>query len=169
MSENRRLRNSRDALFFEAIGDINELINRVEALQKTTSPYIAALEKTQADAIALVQQNGHQQQAEFRTFTEMEKAAFDQKLQASMDKVAAQLEAAGKRMANELGRPAGLPLWKQASIALAIAIIASLLSIGASYRMFGREQDSQAAVGKAVMQVWDELDEKTKARIEQEY
>ncbi|MCX7096314.1 MAG: hypothetical protein NTV43_00230 [Methylococcales bacterium] len=169
MTDNSYQSTAREALIIEAIGDIGELINRVEALKGVTAPYFASLEKSQADAIAVVQQHTHQQQQEFRTFTEMEKAAFDQKLQASMDKVASQLEAAGKLMANELGRPAGLPLWKQASIALAIAIIASLLSIGASYRMFGREQDSQAAIGKAVMQVWDELDEKTKARIEQEY
>ena len=35
--------------------------------------------------------------------------------------------------------------------------------------LFGREQDSQASVGRAVMMVWNELDDKTKARIEQEY
>jgi hypothetical protein len=35
--------------------------------------------------------------------------------------------------------------------------------------MFGREQDGQAAVGRAVIRVWSELDEKTKAKIEQEY
>jgi hypothetical protein len=35
--------------------------------------------------------------------------------------------------------------------------------------MFGREQSDEAAVGRAVMIVWSELDEKTKAKIEQEY
>ena len=86
-----------------------------------------------------------------------------------MEKAAGQLEKAGKRMANELERPAGLSLWAQISIALAIAVTGSVLSICGSYWMFGREQDGQAAVGRAVMRVWSELDEKTKAKIEQEY
>ena len=169
MSENRRLRSSRDALISEALGDIGELISRIEELQRMTAPFIAALEKTQMDAIAVMEQHASNQQSEFRVFTEKEKKAFEEKLEASMEKAASQLEKAGKRMASELERPAGLSLWTQISIALAIAVTGSLISICGSYWMFGREQDAQAAVGRAVMIVWNELDEKTKGRIEQAY
>ncbi|MGZ8238105.1 MAG: hypothetical protein ACXWTY_09570 [Methylobacter sp.] len=88
---------------------------------------------------------------------------------ASVENAAGQLEKAGKQMALELERPAGLPAWAQISIALAIAVAASVISIYCSYWMFGREQDAQAAVGRAVMAVWDELVEKTKAAIERFY
>ncbi len=95
--------------------------------------------------------------------------AFEQKLQALMEKAVGHLEKAGKRMANELERPAGLSLWAQISIALAIAVTGSVLSICGSYWMFGRELSAQASVGRAVITVWSELEEKTKAKIEQEY
>lgn len=35
--------------------------------------------------------------------------------------------------------------------------------------MFGRERDEQAALGRAVMTIWNELDEKTKEKIENAY
>jgi hypothetical protein len=46
-----------------------------------------------------------------------------------MEKAAKHLENAGRRMANELERPTGLSLWAQISIALAIAVTGSMLSI----------------------------------------
>ena len=169
MTEKSHASTAREALIIEALGDIGELISRIEELQGFTAPFLAALEKTQMDAIAVMEQQARNQQVEFSVFTEKEKKAFEQKLQTSMEKAAGQLEKAGKRMANELERPAGLSLWAQISIALAIAVTGSVLSICGSYWMFGREQDGQAAVGRAVMRVWSELDEKTKAKIEQEY
>jgi len=117
----------------------------------------------------VIEQHASNQQNEFRVFKEQEGRAFEQRLQASMEKAVSQLEKAGKRMANELERPAGLSLWAQISIALAIAGITSVMSICGTYWIFGREQSSQAVVGRAVMNVWSELDEKTKAKIEQEY
>jgi hypothetical protein len=169
MNEKSDPRTARDALIFEALGDIGELISRIEELQRMTAPFIGALEKTQMDAIAVMEQYASNQQSEFRVFTEQEGRAFEQKLQASMEKAVGYLEKAGKRMANELERPAGLSIWAQISIALAIAVTGSVLSICGSYWMFGREQSDEAAVGRAVMTVWSELDEKTKAKIEQEY
>jgi len=117
----------------------------------------------------VIEKHASNQQSEFSVFTEQEGRAFEQKLQASMEKAVGHLEKAGKRMANELERPAGLSLSAQISIALAIAVTGSVLSICGSYWMFGREQSDEAAVGRAVMIVWSELDEKTKAKIEQEY
>ena len=160
---------AREALIIEALGDIGELISRIEKLQALTAPFLAALEKTQMDAIAVIEKHASNQQSEFSVFTEQEGRAFEQKLQASMEKAAKHLENAGRRMANELERPAGLSFWAQISIALAIASFTSVLSICGTYWMFGRELSAQASVGRAVMIVWSELDDKTKARIEQEY
>ena len=169
MTEKKDPQTAREALIIEAIGDIGELISRVEELQKMTAPYFAELEKTRMDAIALLEQQASKQKDEFRVFSDQENRAFEQKLQASIDKAAGQLEKAGKRMANELERPAGLSLRAQISFAFAIAVTASVISICGSYRMFGLEQDAQAAVGRAVTSVWGELDGKTKAKIEQAY
>jgi len=168
MSERKDPRTTREALIIEALGDIGELISRIEELQRMTAPFIGALEKTQMDAIAVIEKHASNQQSEFSVFTEQEGRAFEQKLQASMEKAAKHLENAGRRMASELERPAGLSLSAQISIALAVAVTGSVLSICGSYWMFGREQSDQAAVGRAVMTVWSELDEKTKAKIEQE-
>jgi hypothetical protein len=169
MTEKSNPSTAREALILEALGDIGELISRIEELQGFTAPFLAALEKRQMDAIAVIEQHASNQQNEFRVFKEQEGRAFEQRLQASMEKAVSQLEKAGKRMANELERPAGLSLWAQISIALAIAGITSVMSICGTYWIFGREQSSQAVVGRAVMNVWSELDEKTKAKIEQEY
>jgi hypothetical protein len=169
MTEMSHTSTAREALIIEALGDIGELISRIEELQALTAPFLAALEKTQMDAIAVIEQHASNQQSEFRVFTEQEGRAFEQKLQASMEKAAKHLENAGRRMANELERPTGLSFWAQISIALAIASFTSVLSICGTYWMFGRELSAQASVGRAVMMVWNELDDKTKARIEQEY
>ena len=169
MTEKSNTSTAREALILEALGDIGELIGRIEELQRMTAPFIEALEKTQMDAIAVIEKHASNQQSEFSVFTEQEGRAFEQKLQASMEKAVGHLEKAGERMANELERPAGLSLSAQISIALAIAVTGSVLSICGSYWMFGREQSDEAAVGRAVMTVWSELDEKTKAKIEQEY
>jgi hypothetical protein len=169
MTEKSNTRTAREALIIEALGDIGDLIKRIEKLQALTAPFLAALEKTQMDAIAVIEQHASNQQSEFRVFAEQEGRAFEEKLQASMEKAAKHLENAGRRMASELERPAGLSLWAQISIALAIAGLTSVMSICGTYWMFGRELSAQASVGRAVMTVWNELDDKTKVRIEQEY
>jgi hypothetical protein len=148
MTEKSNTSTAREALILEALGDIGELIGRIEELQRMTAPFIEALEKTQMDAIAVIEKHASNQQSEFSVFTEQEGRAFEQKLQASMEKAVGHLEKAGERMANELERPAGLSLSAQISIALAIAITGSVLSICGSYWMFGREQSDEAAVGR---------------------
>ncbi|MGZ8238104.1 MAG: hypothetical protein ACXWTY_09565 [Methylobacter sp.] len=69
MSENDHPRTTRDALILEAIGDIGELIRRIEVLNSTAVPLVAALEKTQMDAMAVVEQHASKKQDEFRVFT----------------------------------------------------------------------------------------------------
>lgn len=94
--------------------------------------------------------------------SELEKKAFEEKLNASVAKTV-------NRMVNEVKRQDGLSVRSQLLIALAIAVMASAISIWGSYWMFGRERDEQAALGRAVMSVWSELDEQTRLRIEQAY
>ena len=50
-----------------------------------------------------------------------------------------------------------------------IALIASFAGISSSYWLYGRGLDSQAALGRAVITVWDRLDDKARAQIEQAF
>jgi hypothetical protein len=169
MTENSHPRTTRDALIIEAIGDIGELLKGIIEIDSVTKSLIAEMESKLTDAVSVIESHVSNKQSEFQVFTESERMAFEEELRVSVEKAAGHLEKAGKRMANELERPAGLSVWAQISIALAIAITGSVISICGSYWMFAREQDAQAVVGRAVLTVWNELDEKTKARIEQAF
>ena len=162
MSETRHPRTTRDALIIEAIGDIGELIQRISELEDKTLPLVVEMENKVAASISMVSKHVVDKQAEFAILAEKEKKAFEEKLNASVAKTV-------NRMVNEVKRPDGLSVRSQVSIALAIALMASALSIWGSYWMFGRERDEQAALGRAVMSVWSELDEQTRLRIEQAY
>jgi len=162
MAEKSHPRTTRDALIIEAIGDIGKLIQRIEDLESVTVPLIADLEKKLMSSISMVEKHASEKQAEFGILAEKEKKVFEEKLNASVDKTV-------KRMVGELKRPDGLSLRTQLLIALVIAVTGALISICGSYWMFGRERDEQAALGRAVMTIWNELDEKTKERIENAY
>lgn len=162
MSEPRHPRTTRDALIIEAIGDIGELIQRINELENKTLPLVVEMENKVTASISMVSKHVVDKQAEFAVLAEKEKKAFEEKLNASVAKTV-------NRMVNEVKRPDGLSARSQVSIALAIAFMASALSIWGSYWMFGRERDEQAALGRAVMSVWSELDEQTRLRIEQAY
>lgn len=160
--ETRHPRTTRDALIIEAIGDIGELIQRIDELENKTQPLVVEMENKVTETILMVSKHVCDKQAEFAVLAEREKKAFEEKLNASVAKTV-------NRMVNEVKRPDGLSVRSQVSIALAIALMASAISIFGSYWMFGRERDDQAALGRAVMSVWSELDEKARSRIEQAY
>lgn len=162
MNETRHPRTTRDALIIEAIGDIGELIQRINELENKTLPLVVEMESKVTASISMVSKHVSDKQAEFAVLAEKEKKAFEEKLNASVAKTV-------NRMVNEVKRADGLSLRSQLLIALAIAVMASAISIWGSYWMFGRERDEQAALGRAVMSVWSELDEKTRSRIEQAY
>lgn len=162
MSETRHPRTTRDALIIEAIGDIGELMQRINELENKTLPLVVEMENKVTASISMVSKHVSDKQAEFAVLAEKEKKAFEEKLNASVAKTV-------NRMVNEVKRADGWSLRSQLLIALAIAVIASAISIGGSYWMLGRERDEQAALGRAVMSVWSELDEKTRSRIEQAY
>ena len=162
-------RTVRDALILEALGDIGVLLGNADELNRTVAPLVAALQQAQAETLAAVERHANSQKLELHTVAEQEKAALEKLLYTAVAKAAKELEQAGGRMARELERPPGLPPWKQAAIALAIALVASLVGIVGTYWLYGRGLESEAALGRAVMAVWEQLDEKTQARIERAF
>lgn len=164
-----RPKTSRDALIIEAIGDIGELIRRIEDLGAVTRPLVAELENKLAGAVSQIESHVSNEQVAFRDFAEHERRTFEAKLQASLEKAAADGLKAAQKTAHVGSRPAGLSVGAQFSIALVIAIMGALIGIGGAYGLFGRAQADQAAMGRAVMTVWNELDESAKAKIEQAY
>lgn len=162
MSESKRSRLTRDALIIEAIGDIGALIEKISELEDKTGPLVVDLEEKLIASILRVDSHAAEKQAEFKVVAESERKAFEEKLNASVTKTV-------NRMVAEVQRADGMSLRSQLLIALGIAIAASAMSIYGSYWMFGKEREEQAAIGRAVMSVWNELDEKTRSRIEQVY
>jgi len=161
MSETRHPRTTRDALIIEAIGDIGVLIQRICELETKTVPLVLELEDKLVASISRVDNHAREKEAEFAVVADRERKIFEEKLNASVAKTV-------NRMV-EVKRSDGLSVRSQLLIALAIGLTASATSIYGSYWMFGSERDEQAAVGRAVMSVWHELDDKTKATIEQAY
>ncbi|MBS3965574.1 MAG: hypothetical protein KGZ80_14000 [Methylomonas sp.] len=162
MSESQHPRTTRDALIVEAIGDIGVLIQRICELETKTVPLVLELEDKLVSSISRVDNHAREKQAEFTVVADRERKAFEEKLNASVAKTV-------NRMVNEVQRADGLSVGSQLLIALGIALTASAMSIYGSYWMFGSERDEQAAIGRAVMSVWNDLDKKTKATIEQAY
>lgn len=162
MSETRNPKTSRDALITEAISDIGILIRQVSELEAKTIPLVLELESTLVASISRVDNHAREKQAEFAAVADREKKIFEEKLNASVAKTI-------KRMVNEVGRADGLSVRSQLLIALTVGLTASAASIYGAYLMFGNEQEEQATLGRAVMAVWGELDEKTKSIIGQGY
>jgi hypothetical protein len=162
MSEPQHPRTTRDALIVEAIGEIGVLIERIGDLETKTVPLVLDLENKLIDSISQVDNHAREKQVEFAVVTDKERKAFEEKLNASVTKTV-------NRMVNEVKRAEGLSLRSQVLIAMAIGLTASATSIYGAYLMFGTERDEQAAIGRAVMSVWNDLDENTKSKIEQAY
>jgi hypothetical protein len=162
MNKTRDVRIARDALIIEAIGEINVLIQRIGELEDKTVPLVLDLENKLVESISRVDNHTREKQAEFTVVADRERKIFEEKLNASVAKTV-------NRMVNEIERADGLSLRSQILIAFGIALAASAMSIYGSYWMFGSERDEQAAIGRAVMSVWNDLDEKTKSKIEQGY
>lgn len=157
---------AREALIAEAIGDIGVVLEQIEELKEFANKFIILLKENQKEALILAENDTIKHQVELQCYAKKEKLEFEKKLEESIKKAISQLENAGKRMADNLDRPTGLPLFAQVLIAFTIAASASLLTIYGSYKMFGKEQDQQAAIGRAVMLVWEDLDNYTKNKIE---
>jgi len=167
--EAKHPRTARDALILEALGDIGDLLAKADELNRTLAPLVAALQYAQTDTLAAVQRHADGQKHQIHTVAAQEKAVLAQTLQAAVAQAAKDLEQAGKRAARELGRPPGLPPWQQAAAALAIALAAGLTAVTATYWLYGRSLDNEAALGRAVIAIWEQLDVKTQNRIEQAF
>lgn len=162
MNETRPAKAKREALIIEAIDEIGILIQQINEVEAKFVPFVDELEKKLVASISRVDNHAREKQAEFTVVADRERKAFEEKLNASVAKTV-------NRMVNEVQRAEGLSVGSQLLIALGIALTASAMSIYGSYWMFGSERDEQATIGRAVMSVWNDLDEKTKSKIEQAY
>ncbi|MDP2177091.1 MAG: hypothetical protein Q8K07_17895 [Methylicorpusculum sp.] len=162
MNEIRPGRGKRAALLIEAIDEISILSQQIGEVEAKFMPLVAELENKLVASIARVDNHALEKQAEFSRVADREKKVFEAKLNTAVTKTV-------NRMVNEVERADGLSVRSQVLIALTIAITASAISVYGSYWLFGREQAEQAAIGRAVMAVWNELDEKSKSKIEQAY
>ncbi len=162
MSETRHIRAKKEALLIEAIDEIVILTQQVNEVEAKFLPFVDELDKKLVALISRVDNHASEKQAEFTVVADRERKAFEEKLNASVAKTV-------NRMVNEVQRADGLSVGSQLLIALVIALTASAISIYGSYWMFGNEREEQATIGRAVMSVWNDLDEKTKSKIEQAY
>jgi len=162
MSETRGARSKKEALLIEAIDEIVILTKQINEVEAKFMPFVDELDNKLVTSISRVDNHALEKQAEFVVVADKERKAFEEKLNASVAKTV-------NRMVNEVKRAEGLSLRSQVLIALAIGLTASATSVYGAYLMFGTERDEQAAIGRAVMSVWNDLDEKTKSKIEQAY
>lgn len=162
VNEIRPGRGKRAALLIEAIDEISILSQQIGEVEAKFMPLVAELENKLVASIARVDSHAIEKEAEFSRVADREKKVFEAKLNTAVTKTV-------NRMVNEVERADGLSVRSQVLIALTIAITASAISVYGSYWLFGREQAEQAAIGRAVMAVWNELDEKSKSKIEQAY
>jgi len=169
MDGDKHPRTTRDALILEALGDLGELLTKADQLNSTIAPLVAALHAAQMGTMAAVERHADNQKQQIQALAEQERVALAKALQTAVTNASNGLEKAGKQMARELQRPPGLPAWKQAAICLAIALVAGWVAIGGTYWLVGRDLDNQAALGRAVMAVWGQLDSKTQAQIERAF
>lgn len=169
VSQAKPPRTTRDALIIEAIGDIGELMIQLEQLNQTLAPMVSALQQAQEAALTAVDCYTDKQKQHLLLCSKQQQAELVDCLQSAVTQAARALEGAGERMAEELPQPNGLSYWKQIIIVIAIASVTSLMSIYGAYRVFGQALDSQAAIGRAVITVWEQLDDKAKKLIEQAF
>ncbi len=138
------------------------LTQQVHEVEAKFLPFVDELDKKLVALISRVDNHTREKQAELMVCAERERKIFEEKLNASVTITV-------NRMVNEVERADGLSVGSQLLIGFGIGLIASALSIYGSYWMFGREHEEQAAIGRAVISVWDDLDEKTKEKIQYEY
>ncbi len=162
MSETQCARTRKQLLLIEAIDEIALLTQQISEIEAKFLTFVEELDKKLVESISRVDNHALEKQAEFAVIADKERKAFEEKLNASVTKTV-------NRMVNEVKRAEGMSLRSQLLIALAIGLTASATSLYGGYWMFGGEQGEQAAIGRAVMSVWNDLDEKTQSKIEQAY
>lgn len=162
MNEIKHAKTKREVLMIEAIDEIDVLIRHIGEAESKFMPIVDALENKLVTSISLVDKHVEEKQAEFAVVADREKKLFEEKLNASVAKTVS-------KMVKEMQRAEGLSVKWQLLLAMVIGLTASAVSIYGSYLMFGGEQDKQAAIGRAVMSVWNDLDDKSKKMIEEGY
>ncbi len=157
------------ALIGELMLDVAALREEIKGLPAELAEPLMAIADAIQSGKAVIENHADDKKLELKGLSERERVIMEQRLVDAVNKAAQDLERAGQRMAWEIGRPEGLPGWVQIAFALLIGVVASVTSIYGSYKMFGNEQESQAEMGRAVMEAWPELDEKAKGFIEKHY
>lgn len=162
MSETHYGRGKKQVLLIEAIDEIVLLTQQISEIEAKFLPFVEDLDKKLVESISRVDNHAREKEAEFAVVADRERKVFEEKLNVSVKKTI-------NRMVNEVQRTDGLSLRSQLLIAMVIGLTASAASIYGSYWIYGSDREEQAAVGRAVLSVWNELDEKTRSKIEQWY
>ena len=158
-----------EAIMAELFGDVGKLRDEVRGLSAELAEPLMAIADAIQSGKTVIENHADNKKRELKELSERERVIMEQRLMDAVNKASSDLERAGQRMAREIGRPEGLPGWAQIAFAFGIGVVASVTSIYGSYKMFGNEQESQAEMGRSVMEAWPELDEKAKALIEKYY
>jgi hypothetical protein len=153
----------------ELLGDVGKMRDEVKGLSAELAEPLMAIANAIQSGKTAVEDHADDKKNELKELSERERVIMEQRLVDAVNKVAQDLEREGQRMAREICKPEGLPGWVQIAFAFGVGVVASVTSIYGSYQMFGNEQESQAEMGRAVMEAWPELDEKAKALIEKYY
>jgi|GEM_PF-745000 len=183
MDKNNNPRTARDALILEAIGDIGKLMENVERLgslmgelpekyRKATDdiiiPALNALTSTRQEVISDIRQYTEAEKNDIRKVAQDEQDKLFQKCSKIVSELVWRVEKLVERYPQAARPPLDL-LRKLAVVTVISGLLASVLTTVVSYHVFGRELGAQAAAGRAVISVWDELDDKARDQIEQAY
>lgn len=174
-------RTTRDALIHELLGDVGRLHDQVKALPEafkgSVAPTLGAVALASNDARKAIKEYGDTEKVQFANFTAQEKVALRDVM------VGVVRETAGTEIGkavisvnlaassfHEAASDARRQHWKWVGFALAVGLLGGVLggALGfyGSHRLYGQQQAKQAAWGRAVTAVWDQLDTKTKDRIQ---
>ena len=145
---------AQEALIAELLGDVGKLHDMIkalpDALQTSLTPTIGALTLAAKAARVTIDQHAESQKAALQHFFAHEQAALRDALIASL-------------------REAGCEKRRRRSwiwVVLALSLVAGALGFSGATWLFSQQQDEQAAFGRAVMRVWNDLDAKSKALIQ---
>lgn len=162
---------------------ITETLDEVMAMQRTMEqmhekikividdalvPTLNAIASTRQEVISDIRQYTDAEKNDIRKVAQDEQDKLFQKCSKIVSELVWRVEKLVERYP-QAARPPLDSLRKLAVTAVISGLLASVLTTVVTYQVFGREQGAQAAAGRAVISVWDELDDKARDQIEQAY
>jgi hypothetical protein len=159
------------------MGDIGRLDDQIKALpyamNEALAPTLGALVTASKEAQNTIVQLGAEQKASLQNFSAGEKNAVREVIKKVLQ------EEAGNALANaarELATSARIhqdatkheasARWQWIAVAFAVGMGATAMTIYGLHLLYGQEFEKQALYGRALGSVWDNLDAKTKKRIQ---